>query len=146
LTGEGGLTAAQPLAVQARPIADDSRAQDSPLPAELSDAHGADDSSRGQVVTPDEMKEMIERIFEEKFAGRPTTTPIPDKPVKPWENKLETQERIKELVLELSTYCTRPAYSIYIRKRLHEAKLIYHPRKYARRGKHWKQHLKEQKT
>lgn len=34
---------------------------------------------------------------------------------KPWENRLETEERIKWLVGELKSHCTRPAYTSYIR-------------------------------
>jgi hypothetical protein len=37
-----------------------------------------------------------------------------------WDDRLAAEERIKEIVAELKTYCTRPAYTHYVRTRLNQ--------------------------
>jgi hypothetical protein len=44
-------------------------------------------------------------------------------PSSPWKDRLESEERVKALVAELKTYCTKPAYSRYVRNVIKTAKL-----------------------
>lgn len=113
-------------------------------PANLSAGAGSNPAP-STIISPDEMAAMLNSQPEPELRPRP---PIVDAEgcfvaglgkthPEPWEDRLGSEQHIKFLARELKSYCTRPAYSAYVRKVLRAEKVTAgKPRgRYAKRRK-----------
>ncbi len=72
-----------------------------------------------------EASSEVNYLSSEDRAG---SNPAPSNPVPaeddPWENRLESEEQIKHLVSELKKFCTKPAFTSYVRKVLKVQRVV----------------------